>query len=419
MSTRAERSVWRARTLALLGIGVVVASCLDHADLIVAPEPTGLMDRYVALGNSITASFQSDGIHAELQNQAYPVLLARKANVSFGVPEMAYPGCPPPLTGPLSADRLGDEICAGRVLPFPERVQNLAVPGATVGHALARAGTGSGLDLMILGNQSQVEAMRAARPTIVSAWLGNNDALRAALRGDPALLTPLADFRAAYDQLVTAILETPAQDAILFGVANAALMAPALQPGAYFWALARLPDLPLSIEVSDNCAPFSPGGQPNPGSLSRLVSFQAIFDHLETGSPEPIAIDCDRNSPFVLNESEQQVIAERVEQFNAHIRQRAQENGWIYVDPGVSLVEPALRDRNGVRKCQDLVGVTDEPSFFQAVEASCPSMAAPNFFGSLFSFDGVHPSSAGHAIIADTLAGRLNAKHGLDLPMGN
>jgi lysophospholipase L1-like esterase len=419
LKVRQRRGLSKARTLTLLMIGVAGASCLDHADLIVEPQPGGLLDRYVSLGNSITASFQSEGIHLEMQNQAYPVLLARKAGAPFGVPELAYPGCPPPLVAPLSRERIGAGICAFRVQPGPPLVQNLAVPGATVAHALSRQGTGSGLDLIILGARSQVEAMLAARPTLVSVWLGNNDALQAALKGDPALLTPIAEFRAAYDQVVAAVRQTPAQDAILIGVADAARMAPALQPGAYFWALAGRPDPPLALQVSDNCAPFTPTGEPNPAALRRLVSFQAVVDHLDEGRAGPVVIDCAADAPFLLNEVEQQQIAQRVEEFNAHIRQRAQENGWVYVDPGASFVTPALADPDGMRKCQHLTGGQDEAAFLAAVESSCPAMDAPNFFGALFSFDGVHPSSAAHAIIADTLAARLNVRHGLTLPVGN
>jgi hypothetical protein len=404
--------------LALLVLGAFIVACGDGRGPTEPPEEA-LFDRYVALGNSITASFQSDGIHLEMQREAYPVLLAGKAGASFGVPEFAYPGCPPPLAAPLTATRVGTGICAGRVLPLPPLVQNLAVPGATVAHALDPVGTGSGLDFLILGGRSQVQAMIAAQPTLVSVWLGNNDALRAALQGDTGLLTPLARFMADYDRVVESILLTPAQDAILIGVADAARMAPALQPGAYFWALARMPDPPIPLQVSDGCAPFTPAGEPNPGGLSRLVSFQLIFDHLASGAPDPVSIDCAADAPYVLNESEQEVIAQRVDQFNAHIRQRAQENGWIYVDPGSTLVEPSLADPDRVRKCQDLASAQDESGVLQAVAASCPGMAAPNFFGSLFSFDGVHPSSAGHAVIADTLAGRLSAKHGLTLPVGN
>jgi lysophospholipase L1-like esterase len=419
MALHARHRRASARAAMVLLIGAVAASCGDRADSPVEPGPGGLLDRYVALGNSITASFQSGGLHAGMQNEAYPVILARKAGVSFGVPELAYPGCPPPFAAPLTVVRISEQICAGRALPLPPLVQNLAVPGATVAHALTSTGTGSGLDLLIVGARSQVQAMRDARPTFVSVWLGNNDALGAALRGDPGLLTPLADFRASYDQVVDAIRASTAQGAILIGVADAARMAPALQPGAFFWALARAPDLPLTLEVGDNCAPFSPTGEPNPAALRHLVSFQAAMDHLEAGSGAPLVIDCAADAPYLLNQAEQEAIERRVGDYNAHIRQRAQENGWIYVDPGVSLVEPALANPDDMRKCQYLDGALDEGEFFAAVEASCPGRDAPNFFGTLLSFDGVHPSSAGHAVIADTLAARLNERYGLTLTTGH
>jgi hypothetical protein len=413
-------AVHRGRALVLLlGISLVVASCLDQGDPLIEPQPPGLLDRYVSLGNSITASFQSEGLHQEMQNQAYPVLLASKANATFGVPEFAYPGCPPPLAAPLTATRIAQSLCAGRVVPFPPLVQNLAIPGARLADALERAPPGLVLAPLILPGRSQVEAMTDARPTLVSAWLGNNDALRAALDGDTTLLTPLADFRAAYDQVVTAIAATPARDAILIGVADAVLMAPALQPGAYFWALARMPDPPVALRVNDDCAPFLPDGSPNPGGLSSMVSFMLIFEHLVTGSDEPAVIGCAADDPFVLTGTEQAVIAERVARFNDHIRQRAAEHGWIYLDPGPALVAPALTDPDLLRKCQHLDAAHDEASFLSAVQASCPSLSAPNFFGAYFSYDGFHPSSAAHAVIADTLAGRLNAKHGLGLPVGH
>lgn len=411
-----DRRVRRAPALVLLLAIASLVSCADDAD-IVRPGPGELFDRYVALGNSITAAFQSGGLHFETQNQAYPVLLAAKAGASFGVPAMAHPGCPPPVAGPLTTERIGGGLCAGRVQPLPSLVQNLAVPGATVAHATQQAGTGSGLDLLILGARSQITAMRSAQPTLVSVWLGNNDALGAALNGDPALLTPIAEFQAAYDAVVDAILETPAGDAILIGVADAARMAPALQPGAYFWALAQQPDLPLTLEVTESCAPFSEAGQPNPAAFERLVSFQAVANHLVSGADQPLVIDCSADAAFVLTQGEQQAIANRVAEFNAHIQDRAEAHGWIYVDPGPSLVQPALADPDAIRKCQ-LLTPTNEAAFLDAVHASCPGMDAPNFFGFLFSFDGVHPSSAGHAIIADTLAARLNAKHGLALPTG-
>jgi hypothetical protein len=418
MVHRNERGVRGGPALVLFVAILAVAACGDGGD-IVRPGPDEVLHRYVALGNSITAGYQSDGLLFETQNQAYPVLLASKAGVPFGVPGMAHPGCPPPVARPLTTDRIGDGVCAGRVLPLPSLVQNLAVPGATVAHATQQAGTGSGLDLLILGARSQVAAMQSAQPTLVSVWLGNNDALRAALQGDTTLLTPLPDFRAAYDLLVEAIRSTPARDVILIGVADAAAMAPALQPGAYFWGLAQLPDLPITLEVDDDCAPFSPAGDRNEAAFRHLVSFQAVADHLTSGTEGAASIRCGAGEPYVLGEAEQQSIARRVADFNAHIRQRAEDNGWIYVEPMAEMFLPALPDRDLIRKCQGLAGAATPEQFAAAVQNTCPGPTAPNFFGAYFSYDAVHPSSEGHAVIADVLAGRLNQKHGMSLATGN
>jgi hypothetical protein len=416
MKFQSERG-FRSQGLALvlLLVAIIASSCGDGSSP-TTPVDDGLFARYVALGNSITASFQSGGIHQEMQQQAYPVLLAERAGAIFGIPALAFPGCPPPLAGPLTAERIAEGICAGRVQPRPVLVQNLAVPGARVAHALSPLGTGSGLDFLILGAQSQVDAMRAAQPTLVSVWLGNNDALRAALEADTTRLTPLPDFRAAYDLLVEAIRSTTARDVILIGAADAAVMAPALQPGAYFWGLAQLPDLPIALHVDDDCAPFAPGGDRNEGAFRHLVSFQAVADHLTSGAEGAASIRCGPDDPYVLGEAAQQSIARRVADFNAHIRQRAEDNGWIYVDPMAEMFLPAHQNPDLIRKCQGLAGAATPEQFAAAVQNTCPGPTAPNFFGLYFSYDAVHPSSEGHAVIADVLAGRLNQKHGLSLP---
>lgn len=418
MTNRYRTPVLRALGTSVL-LAAVLTACIDH-DVPVIVEPAGgeLFQRYVALGNSITAGFQSSGINATLQKQAYPVLLAAMAGAQFGVPELNHPGCPPPTAAPL-APRISDTPCALRRLVPPSLVQNLAVPGADVSDATDPIGTGTTLNTLILGGRTQVGAMQDADPTLVSVWLGNNDALGAALWGDTLALTPLAPFRSEYDEIVAAILETDARDAVLIGVAQAAQIAPALQPGAYFWAIAQNPPPGLpELAVSDNCAPFTNTGAPNPTGFN-LVSFVGVAGQIAAGA-DPVVIDCANDAPFVLNPAEQTAITVRVAAFNAYIEQQANAHGWIYVDPNVSLIGPALADPDLVRKCQHLMSATDAASFGAAVMSSCPvdldPATAETFFGSYFSFDGVHPSSAAHEVIADTLAARLSAKHGLDLP---
>lgn len=408
--------------LGVLALSAALGGCLDSDEpYIVEPEAGGLFTRYVSLGSSISAGFQSGGINVDLQREAYPVLLAEKADASFGIPALARPGCPPPLAGPLTTVRISDEPCALRTFTPPSLVQNLAVPGATVADASDPIGTGTTLNTLILGGRTQVRALVDAQPSMVSVWLGNNDALNAALQGDAGLLTPINTFQAEYAEVVAAIQQTSALAVVLIGVSNPVQAAPALQPGAYFWAIAQSPPPGLpTLQVSDNCAPFTPTGTPNPGGL-RLVSFLALAAQIAAGA-DPIVIDCSENAPGVLNTTEIGAITQQIGAFNAIIQQHAIANGWIYVDPATALVAPALADPDNVRKCQLLATATTPQEFAAAVLNSCPVDLDPGtpltFFGNYISHDGIHPSAEGHAFIADVLAERLNAELGLSLPTG-
>jgi lysophospholipase L1-like esterase len=408
-----DRKFRRARRRLVLAVGLgAIAGCIDHeAPILVEPAGGPLFERYVALGNSITAGFQSGGIHPELQQQAYPVLLARKAGASFGVPLLSVPGCPPPLAGPPpETRRISDIPCALRQVPLPAVIQNLAVPGANVTHAISPLGTANTLNTLILGGRTQLDAMREAGPSLVSVWLGNNDALAAALQGNPDLLTPVEQFRSAYETIAGAIRPAGAQDALLIGVANPALMAPALQPGAYYWAMAHPPSpLAAMLQVDESCAPGTPGG-------SRLVSFLTVSAQLAANPAGPVTISCGPEAPFVLTAEELQMITARVAAFNGIIQQQAAQHGFLYVDPMTELFLPAAQDPDRIRKCQGLASATTPEQFATAVRDTCPGPTAPNFFGSYVSYDGFHPSSEAHAVIANVLARRLNAERGLSLP---
>ncbi|MDQ3557013.1 MAG: hypothetical protein M3409_09600 [Gemmatimonadota bacterium] len=427
------------RTLPLLAAlaALPLAGCVNdqQLDRIAGPELGGdLFRRYVALGNSITAGFQSAGINDSTQIRAYPVLLARQANAPFYVPLLNRPGCPPPFTTPFGPVRVGDQpgqsapACSLRANQAPGTVQNLAVPGAQIADALNSlrstdaTSTFNRLQTFFLGGRSQVQAMVDAQPTLVSAWLGNNDALGAALSGNLAALTPLADFNASLDALVAAIRTTPAADrAVLIGPVNANVV-PLLQPGAFFF-LARDPVTGRfqGKPVNPNCSPVDLLGQPNPLSRS-LISFEMVgnasFPEINCADDAYPAGD-PRRGAFVLSVQEQGVLAQRVTEYNAATEQRAAANGWVYLNPN-TLLAPFLveKDAQGryqrIRKCQELATATNAAAFQAAVLNSCPvtgPTAAPNFFGSLISLDGFHPSSQAHQIIANALATAINERY--------
>lgn len=427
-----RRNKFARLPLALLLAGLpLLGGCIGDEVLIPLNPGAGgeIFDRYVALGNSITAGFQSAGINDSTQLRAYPVLLARQAGAAFEVPLLNRPGCPPPFVAPLGA--------GGRVGDTPERrapdcslrasvdgpIQNLAVPGAQINSAFDNTVAANALTTFILGGRTQIETMLALEPTLVSAWLGNNDALGVVvgrgpiLPGDIAALSSFATFNVGLDSLVSAIERTPAAETdavVLIGVVQPTVT-PLVQPGAYFFAAASTMNGRFNGKpVNPNCSPVTATGQPNP--LSRnLVNFQIVG---VTAIPE---ISCADDAPFVLNAAEQLAVATRVTEFNAAIQQTAAANNYIYIDPN-ALLQPFLAETNAkgefnrLRKCQALATAT-LPTFAAAVQNSCPNPAAPGFFGSLISFDGVHPSSEAHQVITNQIIVELNAKFGLDIPL--
>ncbi|HEX8272845.1 MAG TPA: SGNH/GDSL hydrolase family protein [Longimicrobiaceae bacterium] len=433
-----RRSKLRALALALAGLPLLAGCRADDQEIrqIVGPQLGGdLFARYVSMGNSITAGFQSGGINDSTQIRAYPYLLAQQANASFNVPLLAKPGCPPPFIAPLGVGgSLGGATappCALRTNPGVPIVQNVAVPGAVIADALTATrsndptGTFNRLQFFFLGGQSMLQATQRAEPTLVSVWLGNNDVLGAVLAGNAAALTTEAAFTASLDGIVAGLKAIPTlQDAIVIGVVNPNVI-PLVQPGAYFFlsrdAAGRFQGKP----VNANCSPVTALGQPNP-LAANLVSFQTVSTASIT------EISCANDAPLVLSADEQTTIAQRTAAFNALLQQRAQANGWIYLDPNPTLTQLANQtDAQGryqrLRKCQTLqaaIATGSAANIQNALLRSCPvpttgttaTFAAPNFFGSLISFDGFHPSSEAHTVVANLLINAINTKHGLTIP---
>jgi len=276
---------------------------------------------------------------------------------------------------------------------------NIAFPGLRIADALTPP---SGLPALIyaqaFGQRSAIQILQDGRPTLVTIWLGNNDVQGAALGGNAALMTPLAEFQQSLSRIVAGLLAIPGlQQVVFIGVIDP-LLAPAIQPGAFFWAASRDPSLVPTVQISvdDDCAPFLFDGTANPRAAN-LVSLRAAT---ETGGR---AISCADDAPFVLSPEERRAITERVAEFNKALRGAAESNGWRFLDANRILLDLA-GDPERIRRCQGLAGANGPLAFLAAVEATCPSTFAPEFFGSLISYDGLHPSRAGQEVIAEALA---------------
>ncbi|HET7275631.1 MAG TPA: hypothetical protein VFI91_10750, partial [Longimicrobiaceae bacterium] len=143
---------------------------------------------------------------------------------------------------------------------------------------------------------------------------------------------------------------------------------------------------------------------PNPLAFN-LVSLQILTSEV----PE---ISCANDAPYVLTPAEQAAISARVAGFNAAIAATAEANGWLYIDPNLILAA-AVDDPDAIRKCQALPAALqtgDQQAIFAAIVTTCPSPDPAIGFGSLISYDGVHPSSMAHEIIASAIFGELAEK---------
>jgi len=405
---------------AALGFLLAAAACqndeVNRPFSFIPVDP--LFDRYVSMGNSITAGFQSGGLLDSTQQQSYAVLLARAMHSPVFVPSLTRPGCPPPYTNVFTQTRLTPPgypastgtSCYLRQIPAtpPPYISNTAVPGAEVidiYNNFDATSNANNLTQFILGGLTQVGMMRKAQPTFVSVWIGNNDVLGAATSstngGDSTRITPVATFQANYDAVLDSIADVNPQGAILIGVANVTAI-PFFSAGATYWAIKNglVPGsaFPPLFTVSNNCAPIAtaiPGARGD----SVLVGFPygaALIGAAAAGAARNL--DCADTVAAIVVPSELVKLVGAVTAYNAHISAQATAHDWAYYDPN-----PAL---------DSLRGVPTAVRPFPAIGAACNT----NPFGTAFSCDGVHPSAATHRLIATKLRDAINAAYTTTIP---
>jgi lysophospholipase L1-like esterase len=401
---------------AVFGLVLAAAACNnDQLNRPFANTPVDpLFDRYVSMGNSITAGFQSGGINDSTQLQAYPVLLARAMHSPFFPPLLNRPGCPPPFTNVFLQTRVGGgtpTTCALRKIPnpAPPYISNTAVPGALVIDIYNNAAGAhpNTLTQFILGGLTQVRMMERAHPTFVTVWIGNNDVLGAATNsadaGDSTLITPVGTFQANYGAMLDSIQNVGPRGVVLIAVANLATIAnrtglPPTQPpangvpyfsyGSTYFALDAAAQIPGPFTAAATCAP--------PRGDSVLVPFPFGGALIQAGG----TLTC--LEPETIQPAEVVKLSTTVAAYNAYIAAQATARGWTYVDPN-----PAL---------DSLRQIPTQVAFFPNFGSPAPTPCSANPFGLAFSCDGIHPSAATHRLFAQKLRDAINAAYTTSIP---
>jgi hypothetical protein len=397
-----------ARGALLFSAAAVVHACNSDADVL-GPLTNPLFNSYVAIGNSITAGFQSSGINDSTQRQAYPVLLARQMRTRYGFAAIKMPGCPPPINNFQTQARVtlaGQPASTGTTCALRDTnsvtsyLNNVAVPGIiasqpTIPFDTVAAHQSTILWQLILGGKTMVDKALDARPTFATVWVGNNDILSFAIQGQPSGATSQASFVASYSAMIARLLAgAPTVKGVLIGVVqvtNAPILftAQALQNPAFVAGLSVAAGAPITVDPT-TCTPTS----------TSLIGLP-IVNAIRAGQLPPIIACAKTPTPpigdiFVLDAAEQAQVKAIVDGYNGYIKAKADSIGFAYYDPNVTLARLATMD--------------------QVLATHVPNLAsATATFGQFVSLDGVHPNAAAHVQIANDLIAVINAKFGTHL----
>jgi lysophospholipase L1-like esterase len=427
------------------------ASLFVGCDISTPPSdaPKGTLDpvsvrKYVAIGNSLTAGYQSSGLYQSGQLYAFPNLIAKQLTLAgaqlgtFEMPWYSDPGTPDAtgkasryeiisLVGPVIGPKgLAPGAPTNSTLARP--YDNLGIPGAVLFDFLdttafaAKAGPprSNPLFLLVLRQaalgRSVFAQAKALNPDLVTFWLGNNDVLGFATSGG---VSPSAPTSAG----VFGVLYAQALDSLRNALPNAKIV------------VANIPDV-RSIPFFNTIGPKMAAGIPSIYWLryQKHGNTSVAFDSTKlteagapliclTGSPyasllgqptgkwyrdkgyaPPAGIDTTKPFGFhpqnpwpdalTLDAAEQVTAGDAVAAFNSTIATVAAAKG------------AALVDIN---------------TFFKGIKANAITVQGVKYTadyvsGGIFSLDGVHPSSRGAGIVANEFLRVINAKWGCSIP---
>jgi lysophospholipase L1-like esterase len=394
---------------------VVVGGTACTADRVVAPndpfetlsERRGVFQRYFAIGTSVSAGVQSDGLVAATQATSWPAQLAAAAGRTLAQPYIDGAGCRSPLVGPLflgtrmSGEGAGDDpanlSCSALRSDVFLPVDNVGLNGARANDALYTTpenitdqGNAKIYGRVLQPGQTQISTMMARNPKLVSVELGANEILNArsgiAIPGGD--LATVEEFVANYDKVLDSV-QTVTKMAVVAGLIDDLGHAAAFRTGNELYNDAG-EFSNFGITVAEDCK-----DNPNlifvPVRVPVAVATAAAVGAYTLSCTAGVQFDQD----FVLTPAEVSIVNGEMHAMTAHIQAEAARRGFAYFALGT------LYDRNDIKG----------PFSVSAI------MFSPKPYGDYFSLDGLHPSALGQTILARAAAQALNDTYSLGISL--
>jgi lysophospholipase L1-like esterase len=440
-------------------VALAIIGCEDFNKLTAPEVSLGSADftRFVAIGNSITAGYQSGTIYESGQMYSYGNLIAKQVGVDYQIPYVSDPG----LGGRLEIESLPPNFKiytnpnVGSFLNanYPAPYNNLGVPGALLydvlnatnsttcaSYVLSSTPTPNPYFDLILRNSAlnigtQLQQALAQSPTFITLWIGNNDVLGYATSGGfaPTEPFPASNFNALYNLLGQALGQYATQSGAKVVVANIpnvstipffTTVGPQMAAGIPWGYLASVgaPGLfiqkhgetvnPTSFTDSISLANLSvlitltgstyasPSilGKPG-GKFYRDFGFPGLPAGIDTTKPFGFHPQNPWPDALILDAEEIMTANTTVSDYNTTIADASTNFGFGLVDINTLF--------NQLRAADFTDGTSINGITFKTTYVS----------GGLFSLDGVHPSNQAHGIVANEFIKVINTKYGANIPL--
>ena len=437
----------------LLFSALLVISCDDFTE-VEAPVQNSVSGnanfaRFVSIGNSITAGYQSGTIYQSGQMYSYGNLIAQQVGTPYEIPYVSDPG----LGGRMELLNLAPTIyynpTKGSLLNanYPAPYNNLGVPGALTYDVLFATNSTNCASAVfanspnpyfdvilrnsVLNKGTQLEQALSLAPTFITLWIGNNDVLGYATTGgtSPAAPTPAAQFGQLFGGIAQGLNQYATQTGAKVVVANIPSVTAIpffTTVGAQMATNANIPwsALPLGFvyqKAGETGVGSGSATQQNllvgnvlvtlKGSTYATLLGQATGKFYKDNNFPGLPAGIDTTKPFgfhpqnpfpnafVLDPDEITVANNAVAAYNTTIATLAQNFGFGLVDINTKFNEFRAGDfANGTI----VNGIKFKTLFI---------------IGGLFSLDGVHPSNQAHGIVANEFIKVINSKFGANIPL--
>jgi hypothetical protein len=406
---RHTRAVATALVAALFA-AALVAGCSKISPITGPGVKPGSLDlsKYVALGTSLAAGYESGGIVERHQAFSYANQFARViGNVPFDRYTIDQDGINTPGTGPLlNLNSLSPLIIStvGHTMGTPGNqalatdYHNLGVSSAVITDVADSSSYYGGPNVhsahfqwVVRHRGRIIDAVGRIQPTLISFEYGANEILGPATSGTDNLgffapATWTAILHATLDGLHAV---APNAQAAIINVPD-----PTDLPFFHTFSWITLNDLGAPTPLIGSSGPLTPGSLvllTAAESLAVGTGFPVNCHSYVTGAPGNGRPLPDR---FVLTPAEISNLQADVQTYNNAIATEASARGW------------AVADLHGLFKQVAANGVVVAGQTYTATYIT----------GGIFGLDGVHPSDLGYGLIANNLIDAVNARYGAVIP---